>query len=318
MQQQADLKPFLWFYALTFLLLAVIPICDALFIGEGLNFDTAAARASAATGLQWTSNLLIALRLALVEPSLLLVIYGSAVPAFAAIIVIACLRRQGKWRTFLARLNPFCGTELRTALRLYATIFAVLIAVLLTVLWIRNATGGNYTITGSAFGLTIVPSVLAIAFLDQGAVLEELGWRGFATPELQERMMTPLTAAVVIGICWGLWHLPRDITTGVIERLGVMTYLSLYLPAFLTGTVAVSVIASYFMNQMGGSLIPAIVVHGITNDAVGLSGTASIVDALTPYHQATKNLPLAALAMALIVLSGYSLGRLDTGREEKA
>jgi hypothetical protein len=37
MQQQADLKPFLWFYALTFLLLAVIPICDALFIGKGFT-----------------------------------------------------------------------------------------------------------------------------------------------------------------------------------------------------------------------------------------------------------------------------------------
>lgn len=312
------MKPFLWFYALTFLLLALIPISDALFIGDGMNFDAAAARASAATGLQWTSNLLVALRLALVEPSLLLAIYGSAVPAFAAIVVIACLRRSGKWRMFLGRLNPLCGTELRIALPLYAAIFVVLISLLLMVLWIRNITGGNYTITDSAFGLTIVPALLAIAFLDQGAVLEELGWRGFATPELQDRVMSPLAAALLIGVCWGLWHLPRDITTGVIERLGILTYLSLYLPAFLAGTVAVSIIASYFMNRMGGSLIPAIVVHGMANDAVGLSGTASIIDALTPYHQATKNLPLAALAMALILLSGPSLGRLAPGRNNHA
>ena len=154
-------------------------------------------------------------------------------------------------------------------------------------------------------------------FLDQGAVLEELGWRGFATPELQDAGVAPLKVAVIVGICWGLWHLPRDITTGVIERLGLSSYLALYLPSFVLGTISVSVIASYFMNRLGGSVIPAIVVHGITNDAVGLSGTASIVEALTPYHQITKNLPLALIAVVLVIYSGRSLGmtRVSSGGE---
>jgi membrane protease YdiL (CAAX protease family) len=36
---------------------------------------------------------------------------------------------------------------------------------------------------------------------------EELGWRGYALPGLLDRH-SPLVASLVIGIVWGLWHLP--------------------------------------------------------------------------------------------------------------
>ena len=59
----------------------------------------------------------------------------------------------------------------------------------------------------------------------------------------------------------------------------------------------------------GGSLIPAIMVHGLTNDAVGLSGLANLNTALTPYHQVTRCLPFLILSVVLIALSGRQLGR---------
>jgi membrane protease YdiL (CAAX protease family) len=36
---------------------------------------------------------------------------------------------------------------------------------------------------------------------------EEIGWRGFAQPHLQKRY-SPLVTTLVIGVTWGLWHLP--------------------------------------------------------------------------------------------------------------
>ncbi len=38
-------------------------------------------------------------------------------------------------------------------------------------------------------------------------VVEEPGWRGFALPRLQEHA-TPVRATLVLGLLWGLWHLP--------------------------------------------------------------------------------------------------------------
>jgi membrane protease YdiL (CAAX protease family) len=40
-----------------------------------------------------------------------------------------------------------------------------------------------------------------------GGGFEEPGWRGFALPRLEARF-TPVRATLVLGLVWGLWHLP--------------------------------------------------------------------------------------------------------------
>jgi len=297
-------RPFIVFYALTFLLLALVPLFAVIFNDGSMDYSAAAEQASQATGIAWTSSLINVIRLSMVEPVLLLAMLGSAVPALAAVVTLFW-QRTG-WRSFVSRLLPWQNTPTRKVIVSYTTMFVVLSLSLLVIFWLRGALGYEYSM-GVSLSISVIPLLLLMSLTDQGALLEELGWRGYMQPGLQEAGMNPLTAAIVVGLAWGLWHLPRDITTGVIESLGFWTYLLQFLPAFLLGTIAASVIAIFFCNQVGGSVIPAIIVHGLTNDAIGLSGTATVAEALTPLHQITKNLPLAIIAGGIIFLSGKDL-----------
>lgn len=47
----------------------------------------------------------------------------------------------------------------------------------------------------------------AIGFMVVLGPVEEIGWRGLALPLLQ-RKMAPLWAGLILGLIWGLWHLP--------------------------------------------------------------------------------------------------------------
>ena len=54
-----------------------------------------------------------------------------------------------------------------------------------------------------------LPAYLAtfVMVLVLGGGLEEPGWRGFALPRLQEHH-TPVKATLILGVVWGIWHLP--------------------------------------------------------------------------------------------------------------
>lgn len=54
-----------------------------------------------------------------------------------------------------------------------------------------------------------LPAYLAtfLLVLTIGGALEEPGWRGFALPRLQENH-TPVQATLILGLVWGVWHLP--------------------------------------------------------------------------------------------------------------
>ena len=295
---------FLLFFLLTYVLLALVPLLAQVFNGGSMDFSVAAGRASEATGIPWTSSLLNVLALSFREPVLLLSLVGSAVPALAALLILLW-RRRGL--ATLLRLRPAYGQTVPEAALGYAAAIAALVVCLLLTYALRIALGGDYE-SSFNFGVGFLFWVVAMALVDQGALLEELGWRGFAQPELEHQGVSPLSAAVLVGVAWGLWHLPRDVTTGVIDRLGVVVYCFEFLPAFVLGTVAVSVLCAYFMNRMGGSLIPAILIHGLTNDAIGISGAATIDEALTPFHQITKAMPFAALAVLVVAVHGAELG----------
>jgi hypothetical protein len=90
--------------------------------------------------------------------------------------------------------------------------------------------------------------------------VEEFGWRGVALPLLQRRF-APLWAGLVLGVVWGVWHLPAFFLSGSPQSTWPFT------PYFI-GVIAISVILTGMFNASGGSVLIAALYHFQMNGPV--------------------------------------------------
>lgn len=75
---------------------------------------------------------------------------------------------------------------------------------------------------------------IGVLFGIPAGFFEEIGWMGFAFPKMREKLPA-LSAAVLLGLLWGLWHVP------VIDYLGTATPHGHYwFPSFLAFTAAMT------------------------------------------------------------------------------
>ena len=143
-----------------------------------------------------------------------------------------------------------------------------------------------------------VPLFIMKFFLDAG-LGEELGWRGFLLPRLQSRY-NALVSSLIIGVVWGLWHLPLFMLEGQSptyefgQTYGVV-------PSLLAYTVVVTIpwaiLFTWFYNNTRGSLLLAFVFHSsqawfeIFRDPDNLIG---------PYLVYTAILTITAIVVVLV------------------
>ena len=128
-----------------------------------------------------------------------------------------------------------------------------------------------------------------------GAMVEELGWRGYVLPKLLAHR-TALISALIIGIPWGILHLslifPGQMNAGT-SWLATVLFL-----------VALSVILTWFFVQTGHGIIVGLVYHAMQNYLVFFNGGMTAEESLSLMTIAT-----VAIAIALILVYGPSLQR---------
>lgn len=124
---------------------------------------------------------------------------------------------------------------------------------------------------------------------------EEPGWRGYAVPHLQ-REYSALTASLVVGAVWALWHLPLYVVPGgYYEGRPFLLFVPLVL--------AVSVVLTWLYNSTDGSVVAAMVFHAGFNSAsvlipVPLAGLE--VTAVRRWHVGVRLASFGLLALALV------------------
>jgi len=137
----------------------------------------------------------------LLKFSPLLGIFGLFGPALAAIIMAAVTEGKAGVKALLSRVVRW-----RVGVRWY-----VIALGLPTVLSL--ATAGLYYLLGASQFLQVGALTIFDLVLFVLVVGEELGWRGYALPRLLEKR-SAVTASLILGVLWGLWHLPTFLVPG--------------------------------------------------------------------------------------------------------
>ncbi len=140
-----------------------------------------------------------------------------------------------------------------------------------------------------------------------GPVFEEIGWRGFALPYLQP-LYGPLAGSVILGVLWGLWHLPLFL----IPSWDTPHSSPLDVALFVVLAVGNAIVYTWVFNNTKGSVLLAILLHGSANIGIATAYDLFPVPAVTEGF-ANFVIGFAALALVILVLTGGRLGyRHDT------
>jgi len=185
---------------------------------------------------------------------------GGWGPSLAAVIVTAHQGDRSAVRRLLVSLADW-----RVHFRWYLLVF--LLPPLATALSILIADRGITTIRHFDLiaALAGAPLTYAIA-LPFGPLGEELGWRGFALPNLLARF-GPWRATLILGTLWTLWHLPMMLW---MPGASVPSFMGLSVRSvliYLIHVMAVTAIMTLLFLRTNGSILLAVLAHLAFNTA---------------------------------------------------
>ena len=134
-----------------------------------------------------------------------------------------------------------------------------------TAVLLYNVFGENGSVPNLNDWISIFPQHLLVIlslflFMMVGIWGEEIGWRGFALPKLQEKYH-PLWASLILGAIWAIWHLPAFFVENSQQAQLGMTY-------FFLATLGYSILYSWIYNGSKESLFMIWLLHSVNNATV--------------------------------------------------
>ncbi len=180
---------------------------------------------------------------------------GNFGPFLAALITSGAVAGRAGLSALLERLLPW-----QAPFRWYLTALYGFPALGLLTFLLLGLASPQDVWTRSQIALIRVPLYSFTTFLVLGPLGEELGWRGFALPRLATGR-TALSASVILGIMWAVWHAPLMLFPEWRADLPLATFVILY----VLYIIPLAIIFTWVYNQANGSVLVAMVLHASFN-----------------------------------------------------
>jgi membrane protease YdiL (CAAX protease family) len=190
------------------------------------------------------------------QASRLLLIVGTFGPTLVALLLTGLSKGRNGLRELLSRLFVW-----RVSIFWYLFSFLGTIVVVMASIGIHVVMGGAVPQFNDPRQIYLVIPVFAyVLFLS--VMGEEIGWRGYVLPRLQERHGA-LLASLTIGVMWGLWHLPEFWMKSNFHS-------QIPLVLFLLQDIALSIVMTWLYNGTGKSLLIVTLFHAASNTTLGV------------------------------------------------
>ena len=247
----------------------------------------------AATYLGLVMTVTLGIALALPDAAVLAPMISMGTPLFAVgLITIFGTRRGARrqlWGTFGLR---------RAGWRSWPVAFAIsLLAVFVIPFGVADLLGSarfiplpSIDVPAAALGLVLMLTMLTIM-----ALAEEIGWRSYLLPRLQV-VLPRRRAAIVVGFCHGLFHLPLILFTSTYDSVGSRWVVA---PLVLCSLTSAGVFYAWLKDR-SGSVWPVAFAHGTVNLFIDGSGLIVILVPVALAYTATESGLITFAAIAVI------------------
>ena len=178
-------------------------------------------------------------------PFIVFAVVGNGMPSLLGIALTALVSGKAGLAELFGRLG-----RARAPLIWYTVVLLLIPALWLAAAGIP-ALLGLATITFAFSGFAVLGGVSA-------ALMEELGWRGFALPRMQARRLA-FTASLLLGVLWTSWHLPLQIAMGL--PLTVAGLIPFFFSVLML--TAWAVLFTWIYNNTNSSLFLMVLLHAV-------------------------------------------------------
>ena len=219
---------------------------------------------------------------------------GTYSPTVAAVMMTRILEKK-LWAKFLVW---------RVGFRWYLVAFLIAPIAILAAMAIYSLQGGALgSFDPSQWFMVLLGPVFALPLF----LGEELGWRGYALPRLQQKH-SGLWSSVIVGVLWTFWHAPAFWAPEGTAISGQPVTL-FAVGWYLIFTIGLSILHTFIYNNTKGSVLLAVLFHGVYTGPNVFPLFPDISS--TALNQIVKLAVIPIWVIAILIIARFGAARLS-------
>ena len=191
---------------------------------------------------------------------LLLMILGLFVPATVSLLMVMRSGNPALKKDYKDKLSGFYRLNLTNvflAILLFGAV--IVVSILVSLLFGESAEQFSF-VDGFSFSVMGMPTLLTLIL---AALVEELGWRGYAEDSIAF-YHNWFTESIIFGFVWSLWHLPLFFIPGTYQN-NIMQMNIWFMVNFFVSTFPLSFFMTWVYVKSRRSIFACMIVHFVVN-----------------------------------------------------